>query len=175
MPTIHTPIDFCGMNIYFAAARHRRNPDGKIESRHESTLQNGFPRTLFGWPLTPEAMYWGPRHYHERYGIPIVITENGMSGHDWVSLDGAVHDPQRIDFTTRYLRELARAGASGVKIEGYFHWSLMDNFEWAEGYRHRFGLIHVEFPGGKRTLKDSAHWYREVIRSNGTTIAGPVS
>ncbi|MCU0494912.1 MAG: family 1 glycosylhydrolase, partial [Chloroflexaceae bacterium] len=87
-----------------------------------------------------------------------------------VALDGAVHDPQRIDYTQRYLRELRRAIADGVDVRGYFHWSLMDNFEWAEGYRQRFGLIYVDYPTQRRIPKDSARWYAEVIRTNGTNL-----
>jgi beta-glucosidase len=84
-----------------------------------------------------------------------------------------VHDPQRIDFTARHLRELYRATTEGVPIEGYFHWSIMDNFEWAEGYKQRFGLVFVDYAnGGRRIPKDSAAWYREVIRSNGATLLG---
>ncbi|HOS43585.1 MAG TPA: family 1 glycosylhydrolase, partial [Armatimonadota bacterium] len=86
---------------------------------------------------------------------------------DVVSLDGKVHDPQRIDFTARYLRALERAGRDGVDIRGYFHWSIMDNFEWAEGYKQRFGLIYVDYPTGMRIPKDSARWYAEVIRTHG--------
>ena len=100
----------------------------------------------------------------------MIITENGMSNTDWVSLDGAVHDPQRIDLLQRYLREMKRAMADGVDIRGYFHWSILDNFEWSEGYKHRFGLIHVDFETQKRTLKDSAYWYRDVIASNGANL-----
>ncbi|MFN9975648.1 MAG: family 1 glycosylhydrolase, partial [Phycisphaerae bacterium] len=73
--------------------------------------------------------------------------------------------------TRQYLLELARASADGVPVHGYFHWSVMDNFEWAEGYKERFGLIHVDYFTQKRTLKDSAHWYAEVIRTNGDHLS----
>ena len=86
---------------------------------------------------------------------------------DWVSLDGKVHDPGRIDFTARYLSEYHRAYEDGILLMGYFHWSLMDNFEWAEGYNERFGLIYIDFCTQERILKDSAYWYRDVIASNG--------
>jgi beta-glucosidase len=90
-----------------------------------------------------------------------------MANVDWVALDGKVHDLQRIDFTARYLRALARAASEGVDVAGYFHWSLFDNFEWAEGYRQRFGLVYVDFATMQRIPKDSAQWYRQVITSNG--------
>lgn len=171
LPTISAPIDFCGMNIYIVEGYWKRNARGEIGWTHEDNLGDGYPRSLFNWPVTPEALYWGPKFFYERYGKPIVITENGLSCHDWVSLDKAVHDPQRIDLTTRYLCELRRAAADGIDVRGYFHWSLMDNFEWAEGYKHRFGLIHVDFAANqKRTLKDSASWYRRVIETNGTIL-----
>lgn len=171
LAVIATPIDFCGLNIYAAWGTHTRDAEGQLSYIHESQYGAGFPRSFFGWPLTPEALYWGPMHFHHRYGKPIVITENGMSCHDWVSVDGKVEDPQRIDFTRRYLRELRRAAADGVDARGYFHWSLMDNFEWAEGYKQRFGLIYVDYRNGnQRILKSSAHWYREVIAANGAVL-----
>jgi beta-glucosidase len=115
-------------------------------------------------------MYWMPKFLYERYGKPIYITENGMSGRDWVGVDGKCHDPARIDFTIRYLRELGRAIAEGVPVRGYFHWSLLDNYEWGEGYKERFGLIHVDYQTGKRTPKDSAAWYRDVIATKGRAV-----
>jgi len=157
------PIDFLGINIY-QGRLIRAAADG---TPREVSRPIGHPLTGFDWPVTPDALYWGPRLLHERYGLPIVITENGCSTRDWPSLDGRVHDPQRIDFVTRYLRELHRAIQEGVPVHGYFLWSLLDNFEWAEGYKERFGLVHVDYPTQGRTLKDSALWYREVIASNG--------
>jgi beta-glucosidase len=120
------------------------------------------------------VLYWGPRYFWERYRLPIVITENGMANLDWVAMDGGVHDPQRIDYTTRHLQELLRAVGDGVHISGYFHWSLLDNFEWAEGYEQRFGLVYVDFRTQRRILKDSARWYAEVIRTNGESLASAV-
>ena len=86
-----------------------------------------------------------------------------------ISLDGKVHDPNRIDFLGRYLHELKRA-AIEVDIRGYFQWSLMDNFEWAKGYSERFGLVYVDYPTQKRILKDSAYWYQKIIKENGSTL-----
>ena len=162
---IHQKLDFLGLNIY-------AGKPGRLEANQWALSEEscGEPQTRLNWRIIPEALYWGPRFAQERYGLPLFITENGMSGTDWVSLDGAVHDPQRIDFTQRYLRQLKRALAEGVDVRGYFHWSLLDNFEWSEGYRERFGLIHVDYQTLKRTPKDSAYWYRDVIRSNGSAI-----
>ena len=93
----------------------------------------------------------------------MIITENGVSLSDWVACDGAVHDPQRIDFLRRYLTELRAAITAGAEVRGYFHWSIMDNFEWAEGYKQRFGLVHVDYQSQTRTPKDSAYWFRDLI------------
>lgn len=166
MDVIRQPLDFFGANIYHGT-RFRTDAEGRPEAvgRYE-----GVPFTHSTWPVTPTALRWGPRFLHERYQLPIVITENGMSGHEWVSLDGEVHDPQRIDYHRRYLRELRKAVSDGVPVQGYFPWSWIDNFEWQGGYQHRFGLIHVDFETLQRTPKDSARWYAEVIRSNGACL-----
>jgi beta-glucosidase len=166
LATIHQPIDFCGTNIYFGTAV-REGADGIPEVVPEPT---GSPTTALNWPIAPTSMFYGPRAFHARYKKPIVITENGLTSRDWLAEDGAVHDPGRIDFMIRYLRELHRAVESGVPVAGYFHWSIMDNFEWAEGYKERFGLIHVDYQTQKRTLKDSANWYAKVIASNGNLL-----
>ena len=162
---IAQPLDFFGVNIYqgtpvSAGAR------GGAEVAHPV----GHPLTGFDWAVTPDAMYWGTRFLHERYNKPLVITENGVSCRDWLSLDGQVHDPQRIDFTQRYLLSLHRAIEEGIPVGAYFHWSIMDNFEWAQGYKERFGLIFVDYTTGRRTLKDSASWYRRVIESRGASL-----
>lgn len=168
METICQPLDFYGVNIYHGSVV-RAGADGKPELVAAAV---GEPMTAFPWPVTPDALYWGPRFLWERYKLPIIVTENGLANPDWVSLDGKVHDPQRIDFTARYLSSYRRAGRDGVDIRGYFHWSIMDNFEWAYGMRLRFGLIHVDYETQTRTLKDSAYWYRDVIASNGAWLTG---
>ena len=89
---------------------------------------------------------------------------------DVVSLDGKVHDPNRIDYLTRYLRELRRAVDDGVDLRGYFQWSFMDNMEWARGYDERFGLVYVDFETQQRIPKDSAYWYKEVMEKNGENL-----
>lgn len=167
MRTMHQPLDFYGLNIY-SGEPVRAGPDG---SPVRAPFPPGHPVTAMRWAVAPAALRWGPRFIAERYRLPIVITENGMANLDSVSEDGSVRDPQRIDYTKGYLREFARAAAEGVDAMGYFHWSVMDNFEWAEGYDKRFGLIHVDYATQRRTLKDSAHWYRAVIESNGAVLA----
>lgn len=169
METIHQPLDFLGANIY-GGWDVRANADGKAEEVHFAA---GFPETAFGWQVTPDATYWAPKWLYERYKMPILITENGCSTRDWISLDGKVHDPQRIDFAMRYLQALARAANEGVPLRGYLHWSLLDNFEWQEGYTQRFGMIYVDFPTQKRVLKDSARWYAQIIATNGVALSQP--
>jgi beta-glucosidase len=163
MEQIHQRIDFYGLNIYRGTPVKSDGNGGAIDV----AMAPGSPINAYHWAVEPPSLYWGPRFIYERYKLPIYITENGMSCLDWVALDGGVHDPQRIDFTRRYLRELRRAMGDGVDVRGYFHWSLMDNFEWADGYRQRFGLVHVDYQTQKRTIKDSGYWYARNIASNG--------
>ena len=166
METIKQPLDFLGATLY-SADPVRRGKDGKPEV---IPWPAGYPITGFEWAVTPSILRLVPTWLHERYKLPIVIAENGLSVRDWVAADGGVHDPDRIDFMARYLRELAAAIAAGVPIEAYFHWSILDNFEWAEGYKHRFGLVYVNYETQERTIKDSGKWYRDVIASNGRNV-----
>jgi beta-glucosidase len=159
MEIISRPLDFYGVNIY-SGTRIRAGADGEPEVVAPGP---GHPRTMMDWLVTPEALYWGPRLLAERYGLPVYITENGCATSDWVSLDGQVHDPSRIDYLDRHLGQLARAVKDGVDVRGYFLWSILDNFEWAYGYTKRFGLVHVDFKTGERIPKDSYHWYRRRI------------
>ena len=161
MKLISQPIDMYGQNIYNGWAV-KMGQDGKPES---VPRYDGFPLTATGWPITPECLYWGPKFLYERYHKPIYITENGISCNDVVSLDGGIHDQGRIDFEQRYLEQLHRAIQDGVDVKGYFYWSFMDNYEWTEGYKQRFGLVYVDYRTGERILKDSAKWYRELIKN----------
>jgi beta-glucosidase len=167
LETMCQPLDFFGFNSYTGVPT-KAGPDGNPV---HPKLAPGYPHTHVLWKVTPDVLYWGPKFMAERYKLPIVITENGMSNCDWVALDGGVHDGARIDYLHRHLRALSKAISEGADVRGYFQWSIMDNFEWAEGYKHRFGLIHVDLETQKRTLKDSAYWYRDVIRTNGASLA----
>ncbi|MCR4908343.1 MAG: beta-glucosidase [Lachnospiraceae bacterium] len=158
--------DFISLNIYNG---HEIVMDGSGHAG-EAVRYNGFPRTAIGWPITPEVMYWGTRQIYDRYGLPIVISEDGISCTDVISLDGKVHDPNRIDFLHRYLSALKRAAEDGVPVEGYLQWSFTDNFEWSKGYSERFGLIYVDYRDCSRIPKDSAEWYAEVVRTNGENL-----
>jgi beta-glucosidase len=167
METICQPLDFLGLNIYHGTVV-RAGGDGQPQ---EVPLPPGYPKvTQDFWPVLPSSLYWGPRYCYERYKRPVVITENGCQSADVISLDGKVHDPQRIDFLHRYLRELKRATADGVEVNGYFQWCFTDNFEWAMGDAMRAGLVYTDYPTQRRIAKDSARWYSQVIRSNGREL-----
>jgi beta-glucosidase len=159
---ISRPVDFHGFNYYFG---RKIAADGSVVPPLP-----GEPRTAFGWPLHPDGLYWAAKFYHEAWGLPLYVFENGLSSMDWVALDGRVPDAMRIDFLTRYLRELRRAIGGGADVRGWFHWSWLDNFEWAEGYKERFGLVHVDYETQRRTAKDSLAWFSEVIRANGRSL-----
>lgn len=159
MATISQPIDFYGANIY-SGTFYQAGENGEPQRVPHAAAT---PLSAFKWPVIPESLRWGPRFLHERYQLPVIVTENGISLPDWVSLDGQVHDPQRIDFLQRYLGGLQRAISDGADVRGYFHWSILDNFEWAEGYKQRFGLVHVDYETQRRTPKDSAFWYRDFV------------
>ena len=160
------PIDFIGLNIY-TGYEVSAGPDGKPLQTPESV---GAAKTMMDWTVDERCLYWGPMHFWNRYGKPIVITENGLAGMDWIALDGGVHDPQRIDYTRRHLRQLAKAAEDGAKVQGYLHWSFLDNFEWAFGYNRRFGLVYVDYATQRRVPKDSFFWYRDTIRANGANL-----
>lgn len=180
MDTIRQPMDFYGINVYdaerFRACEpYPTNPCGPRATVEKVDFPPGQPRTAINWFICPEALEWGPRFLYERYRTPIVITENGLSNTDWVDLDGRVRDPQRVDYTRRYLLALRRAIAAGADVRGYFHWSFLDNMEWQLGYSQRFGLVHVDFQTLKRTPKESAAWYARVIASNGASLDEPAA
>jgi len=152
-------FDFFGMNIY--------NGNAVNISGTPVNPPQGAPMTAIRWYMTQEAMRYGLEFIYKRYGLPIVITENGQSCNDRIFLDDQVHDPDRIDFLNRYLLEMATAMENGVPVKGYLHWSFLDNFEWAAGYRERFGLVYIDYATQQRILKDSAYWYTKVIQTNG--------
>ncbi len=162
MAEIAQPLDFIGLNIYTSF----NYADWGSNQRPAP----GTPRNALGWVIDERCMYWNVRFIYERYKLPIMITENGLAAHDMVSLDGKVHDPKRTDFMKRYLGQLKRAANEGIPLLGYQHWSVMDNFEWAEGYDPRFGLVYVDFTTGKRIIKDSAWEYKHIIETNGAKL-----
>ena len=163
LETICQPLDFLGYNCY--------NSDNYNEyTGYNPKVIPGMARTAMDWPITPSALYWAALFFYEKYKLPILITENGMANNDFKMRDGKIHDPQRIDFIEGYLEGVKRAVKENIPVTGYLYWSLMDNLEWAEGYDKRFGLIYNDYVSQKRTLKDSAHWYANVIETDGERI-----
>jgi beta-glucosidase len=167
LETIAQPLDFLGLNVY-SGEIVEATEDGEYSVL---SYPKGIPITSMDWVVLPSSLYWATRFYSHRYQLPIVITENGLPNLDWVQVDGNVHDPQRIDFHTRYLQELHRAMTEGASVQGYFVWSFTDNFEWAHGFKQRFGLVYVDYETQSRILKDSALWYKSVIESQGEIIS----
>jgi len=125
-----------------------------------------------GWEVYPQSIYESLVRFKEEWGDPVVyVTENGAAFDD-VLEDGAVEDHRRIAYLQHYLAEVRRAMDDGVKVKGYFVWTLMDNFEWAEGYTKRFGIVYTDFSTLERTPKASAYWYRDMIKANGFELPG---
>ena len=182
---IAAPLDFLGVNYY---TRHhvkgRAQLDGPADVPAgsgprvtlpaldiESVLPDGVPRTAMGWPVEPDGLRQLLVRLHDDYPSlpPIFITENGAAYDDAPAPDGTVDDPERITYLDGHLRAVHQAIEVGVEVRGYFVWSLMDNFEWSEGYAKRFGIIYVDYPTQTRTPKSSAQWYAGVARANGLT------
>ena len=163
---ISSPIDFVGLNVY--------TPDHYVvaaDNEHGFTLAPfpaSFPHMNSTWlRIGPEAMYWAPRHVAKLWNVKsIYITENGTSAVDEPAADGNVYDVDRIMYLRNYLIHLQRATSEGVPVLGYFLWSLMDNFEWSDGFEKRYGLYRVDFNTQRRTPKLSASFYREIIERN---------
>jgi len=169
MKIISQPIDIYAQNIY-----HSQPVKASGEGYEVVPFSLGHPKAAFqGWPVTPECMYWPLRFLDDRYKTPLMITENGISALDCVSLDGRVHDATRIDYLQKHLISLHNAIRDGVDIRGYFHWSLMDNFEWNSGYFERFGLIYINYETLARIPKDSARYYSDIINNNGSNLEEP--
>jgi len=117
--------------------------------------------------LGPEALYWAPRHLRKIWNVgDIYISENGCGTNDEVTADGAINDTDRVMFLRNNLAMLERATAEGMPVRGYFHWSLLDNFEWTDGYGTRFGLVYVDYATLKRIPKLSAAYFAETVRRN---------
>jgi beta-glucosidase len=166
MNVISAPIDFVGLNVYLPGHYVRAS------DAHPGFVSVPFPAKYptmnSSWlKIGPEALYWGPRNVAKVWNASdIYITENGCSATDVPATDGIVHDTDRIMFLRNYLTQLQRATSEGVPVRGYFHWSLMDNFEWADGFGTRFGLLYVDYATQQRTPKLSASFYREVAARN---------
>jgi beta-glucosidase len=168
MAVIGSPLDFVGINVYTATyVRADSSPVGFAVVPSPKS----YPHMMSSWlHVGPEALYWGPKLAAQIWDIKeIYITENGASSSDVVASDGNIYDSDRIMYLRNYLTQLHRGVSEGVPVRGYFCWSLMDNYEWADGYAYRFGIHYVDFATQKRTPKMSAHFYREVIARNALT------
>jgi beta-glucosidase len=175
---IGQPIDVLGVNFYsptYVGAR-----EGAPGNLGEYPGSEGIefrepvgPVTDMGWQIEPSALTKLLTRIGRDYpGVPLLITENGACYPDGPGPDDRVADTRRVSYLDGHLRACHDAISNGVDLRGYFVWSLMDNFEWAEGYLKRFGIVHVDYRSQRRTPKDSARWYREVIRRNGLAGAG---
>ncbi len=163
LDVIAAPVDAIGMN-YYNPARLSALPGSPLPFRMQPIP--GYPVTAFGWPVIPAGLRDMLLELRARYGDalpPIYVTENGCSRDDVPAADGTVADPERISYLDGHLRALHEAMTAGVDVRGYFVWSLIDNFEWAEGYHQRFGLVYVDFATRARLPKDSYAWYRDLI------------
>ena len=172
------PIEWLGINFYFNAriGHQLTNP---VDQQYDivGALVGGVPEnapvgptTDMGWPITPQGIGDLLVRWTREYGdvLPqMFITENGCAYDDGPDADGRVRDTRRIDYLRAHIASIGDAIDRGANVGGYFQWSLLDNFEWALGYAKRFGLVHVDYTTQHRTLKDSAHWYADVIRRNG--------
>jgi beta-glucosidase len=168
---IARPLDFLGINYYTRHVVGAGLWPGSADVRFQE--ENGLAKSASGWDIDPAGLLEILNRVHRDYPpLPIYLTENGAAFDDRV-VDGLVHDTDRIAYIESHVEALATARAQGVDVRGYFAWSLMDNFEWAEGYAKRFGIVHVDYATQVRTPKDSARWYADLIRRHRTEILGP--
>jgi len=178
---IRQPLDFLGVNYYSTAtvrmwdgASPRQNADGHKDvggspwpgSTQVEFLEQAGPHTAMGWNIAPDGLEELLLSLSRQFpGLPLVITENGAAFEDVVT-DGAVHDPERVDYLRRHFTAAHRAIEQGVDLRGYLVWSLLDNFEWGYGYSKRFGIVHVDYDTQVRTVKDSGHFLADLIRAH---------
>lgn len=175
LDAIGQPVDLLGLNYYARSvvraggqAGPPAGPSAFPGCEDVEFVRPDGPVTSMDWPITPDGLRDMLVRIHDEYPpVPLVITENGAAFEDVVSGDGQVHDGGRVSYLDAHLRAAHAAIERGVDLRGFFVWSLIDNFEWAEGYSQRFGIIYVDFPTGQRIPKDSARWYRDVVRHRG--------
>jgi len=164
MQTISEPLDFLGVNYYSRAVMKQNSDEFLIGAEQVYPEGNEYSQM---WEIYPEGFYDVLTRVHAEYHPKeILVTENGVCVPDGVDFDGRIRDERRIRYLGSHIREMHRAIEDGVPVRGYFHWTLMDNFEWAFGYRMRFGLVYVDFETQKRTIKDSGRWFARLAESN---------
>jgi len=162
---ITAPIDFLGVNNYSRmVVRDNSAQPGGIEF---VAPVPGASYTVMGWEVYPTALGALLVKLHKEYGVPsLLVNENGAAVDDVVGSDGEVSDPRRIEYLREYIQAVGRVLEQGVPIQGYLVWSLLDNFEWAEGYSKRFGIVYVDYATQQRTVKESGHWYAALIEAH---------
>ncbi len=163
LEAIAAPLDFLGVNYYFPEVIQDAPDNPPLATRvvHDPNCE----RTAFGWEVAPQGMASLLRRIQRDYQpVPMYLTENGCTYDDVVEADGSIRDSKRRDYFIRHLAVLREVIKEGIDVRGYFAWSLIDNFEWAEGYLRRFGLVYIDFQTQQRTLKMSGHWYRDFLR-----------
>ena len=163
LATIAVPTDFLGVNNYsrMVVRGNAAQPYG-VEY---VTVPGVY--TEMGWEVYPQALGDLLTRLHTEYGVAsLLVTENGAAFADTVDAHGQIHDPQRIDYLREYIRSVGHVIEQGVPVQGYLVWSLLDNYEWAEGYSKRFGIVYVDYATQKRTVKESGRWYAALIASH---------
>lgn len=158
---IKTDFDFMAINNY-EAFNYSPWGNGKVDKSNLKT-------NSLDWVIDGRTLYWTSKFIYERYKLPLIITENGMCDND-VLIDGEVNDEKRIAFMDEYIHYVKKAVEDGIDIRGYHYWSFLDNFEWAEGYEPRFGLVYVDYETLDRTIKKSGYHYSEIIKTNGEKL-----
>src|SRR5690606_33603569 len=175
LATISQPVDFAGVNHYqrviaSAVPTDAAHPFGFSETPAEPAA------TSFGWSVIPDSLHAVLLRVARDYtALPLYITESGASFDDYVDPEGGIDDVERISYLAGYFEAATRAIRDGVDLRGYFVWSLLDNFEWGEGYSKRFGLVYVDYRTQERLPKASAHWYRELLARFRTTSSSTAS
>jgi beta-glucosidase len=171
--SIGTPSDFLGVNYYARRVIGAGTSDDGLPWR-VMPVDPRARRTDTGWEVTPDALFDLLVRLRADYGeVPILIAENGAVFFDEPNPDGRTFDHGRSDFIRDHLLAVHRAIAAGVPVAGYFAWSLLDNFEWAEGFRSRFGLVHVDYPTGRRLIKESGRAYAGIVAANAVAEPEP--
>jgi beta-glucosidase len=171
MTTIRQPLDFYGVNYYNPMRIGATEADSELPFEFRPIV--GYPVTDFGWPVVPDALREWLVTTRARFRAalpPLMVTESGCSYNMGPDENGVVDDQPRIDYLESHLNAVAKAIQRGVDVRGYYCWSLMDNFEWAEGYTQRFGLVHIDFETQKRTPKRSFDWYRQFIAAQAERV-----
>jgi len=169
LDSIRQPLDFLGINYY--SRQVVRHAPGVWPLEVAGIRQDRQTHTALDWEVYPQGLTDILEWIASRYGpLPLYITENGAAFYDPPQADGVVDDPLRRRYLRDHLRAARAALRNGVDLRGYFAWSLLDNFEWAHGYSKRFGLVHVDYATQQRTLKASARFYAEVIRTRGAAL-----